>query len=167
METKVQLDEVSWRILEELQESARMSFTELARRVGLTAPAVADRVRRLEEAGVISGYRLEVDHARLGLPLKAFVRIRCGEGKCADLGEFAGRLPEVLECHRITGTESYVLQAAVRDVAHLESLIDRLMPYGETTTSIVLSSPVTHRAIERDLAREAVADADRPARTGT
>jgi Lrp/AsnC family transcriptional regulator, leucine-responsive regulatory protein len=152
--TKAPIDDTSWRILTELQANARLSFTELGRRVGLTAPAVAERVHRLEEAGVIAGYRLELDHERLGLPLLAFVRLRARDGKCAEFAGVAERLPEVLESHRITGTESYVLKAAVRDVRHLEDLIDRLMPWGETTTSVVLSSPVTHRVLEPEVVRE-------------
>jgi Lrp/AsnC family leucine-responsive transcriptional regulator len=154
LETK--LDDTSWRILSELQQNARISFTELGRRVNLTPPAVADRVRRLEEAGVIAGYRVQLDNERIGLPLVAIVRLRAPGEKC---GEFARVIegdgfPEIIDAHRITGTESYVLKAVLRDVEHLEHLIDRLMPWGETTTSVVLSSPVTHRVIEPVLVRE-------------
>ena len=154
METKVAIDDIGWRILQELQANARISFTELGRRVNLTPPAVADRVRRLEEAGVIVGYRVQLDNERIGLPLVAIIRLRAPGEKCSAFGrELEGEdYPEILDAHRITGTESYVLKAVLRDVEHLEHLIDRLMPWGETTTSVVLSSPVTHRVIEPDVA---------------
>jgi Lrp/AsnC family transcriptional regulator, leucine-responsive regulatory protein len=142
------LDATGRLILRELQENARITFSELGRRVKLTPPAVADRVRRLEEAGVIAGYRLEVDRELLGLPVTAFVRISATGAACTELGLAIRDFPEVLECHRVTGEEAYIAKVAVRSVEHLENLIDRLMPYGETITSIVLSSPVTHRAIE-------------------
>jgi Lrp/AsnC family leucine-responsive transcriptional regulator len=153
-----ELDDIGWALLHELQANARLSFSELGRRVGLTPPAVADRVRRMEEAGIIRGYRLDIDHARIGLPLTAVIRITHRGVNCLELGRIVSEYPEVLECHRITGAESYTLKVALRSVEHLQELIDRLMPYGETVTSIVLSSPVTHRAIERDLAQGARAD---------
>jgi Lrp/AsnC family leucine-responsive transcriptional regulator len=141
------MDPTGWRILAELQENGRISFSELGRRVALTAPAVADRVRRMEEAGIIAGYRAQPAHERIGLPITAFIRWTATGNDCAYLGEVAKNIPEIIECHRVTGEESYVVKAVVRSVAHLEELIDRLMPYGETKTSVVLSSPVTHRAL--------------------
>jgi Lrp/AsnC family leucine-responsive transcriptional regulator len=152
LEPAQELDDIGWALLRELQENARLSFSELGRRVGLTPPAVADRVRRMEEAGIIRGYRLEVDHARIGLPLTAVIRVTHRGVNCLELGRIVSEYPEVLECHRITGAESYSMKVALRSVEHLQELIDRLMPYGETVTSIVLSSPVTSRSIERDLA---------------
>jgi Lrp/AsnC family transcriptional regulator, leucine-responsive regulatory protein len=140
------LDEIGWAILSELQENARISFSELGRRVSLTPPAVADRVRRMEEAGLIIGYRVELATHRVGYPISAFVRMRArGEHGCAILGEFVQEVPEVVEAHRITGEDSYIVKVVVRSVQHLQDLIDRLMPYGETVTAMVLSSPVTHR----------------------
>jgi len=156
-----ELDDIGWSLLRELQGNARLSFSELGRRVGLTPPAVADRVRRMEEAGIIRGYRPEIDLARVGLPLTALIRVTHRGVNCLELGRIVSEYPEVLECHRITGAESYIMKVALRSVEHLQELIDRLMPYGETVTSIVLSSPVTHRTIERDLAQRA---ADEPAR---
>jgi Lrp/AsnC family leucine-responsive transcriptional regulator len=141
------LDDVAWKLLRELQENARLSYSELGRRVGLTAPAVAERLRRMEDAGIIAGYRVDVRMDRVGLPLQAIVRLRCTEGWCGRFGPLAKDLPEVLECYRVTGSDSYVLRIAVESVQHLESLIDRLNPYGETTTSLVLSTPVPHRTI--------------------
>lgn len=147
-ETERLLDDTGRRILQELQGNARITFSELGRRVKLTPPAVADRVRRLEEAGIIAGYRVEVDREKLGLPVTAFVRISATGAACTELGVAIRDFPEVLQCHRVTGEEAYIAKVAVRSVEHLENLIDRLMPYGETITSIVLSSPVTHRVIE-------------------
>ena len=141
-------DETGRRILQELQRNARITFSELGRRVSLTPPAVADRVRRLEEAGVIRGYRAEVDPAALGLPVVAFIRITATGELCTALARVIHEFPEVLECHRVTGEEAFIAKVVLRSVTHLERLIDRLMPYGETITSIVLSSPVTHRVIE-------------------
>ncbi len=153
MEPMQELDDIGWALLRELQENARLSFSELGRRVGLTPPAVADRVRRMEEAGIIRGYRLEIDHTLIGLPLTAVIRVTHRGVNCLELGRIVSEYPEVLECHRLTGAESYSMKVALRSVEHLQELIDRLMPYGETVTSIVLSSPVTSRSIERDLAQ--------------
>ncbi|HZA26613.1 MAG TPA: Lrp/AsnC family transcriptional regulator, partial [Actinomycetota bacterium] len=151
------MDETGWRILGELQQNARISFSELGRRVALTPPAVAERVRRMEEAGIIAGYRAQPAHDRIGLPITAFIRWTATGNDCAYLGEVARDIPEVVECHRVTGEESYVVKVVVRSVEHLEDLIDRMMPYGETKTSVVLSSPVTHRAVEMEQATPAPA----------
>jgi Lrp/AsnC family leucine-responsive transcriptional regulator len=144
------LDEVGWRILVELQRDGRISYSELGRRVSLTPPAVAERIRRMEDAGIIRGHRVDIDPEKVGLPITAIVRITArGEKACAELGRIlAEKFPEVVECHRITGSESHVAKVLVRSVPDLQGVIDRLMPYGETITSIVLSSPVTHRIIE-------------------
>ena len=150
LETEKTLDETGWRILTELQADARVSFSELGRRVALTPPAVAERVRRMEEAGIIQGYRADVDLGRVGLPITVFIRWTAVGNDCAALGEEAREIPEILECHRVTGEESYVVKASVRSVEHLEELINRLMPHGETKTSMVLSSAVEHRPVERD-----------------
>ena len=141
------LDDTDRGILRELQEDGRISYTELGRRVALTAPAVADRVRRLEEAGVITGFRAEVNPAVLGYPITAFIRWTSNGPDCARLGEVAKDVPEILECHRITGEESYMLKVATTSVGHLERLLDRLIPHGSTITSVVLSSSVVHRAM--------------------
>ncbi len=143
------MDDIDWRILEELQRDGRVSYSELGRRVSLTAPAVAERVRRLEEAGVITGFRAEVDASRLGYPITAFIRWTASGPDCAILGERAKEISEVLECHRITGETSYILKVGTSSVGHLERLLDRLMPHGSTITSVVLSSSVVHRPIGR------------------
>jgi Lrp/AsnC family transcriptional regulator, leucine-responsive regulatory protein len=159
------IDETDWRVLEELQEDGRLTFTELGRRVSLTAPAVAERVRRLEESGLISGFRAHLDPARVGYPIIAFVTWTAAGPDCAHLGEVAKEIPEILECHRITGETSYILKVAARSVQHLEQLIDRLMPYGSTITSLVLSSPVIHRPLAPPEAVEETAPRQRASRS--
>ncbi len=141
------LDPTGWHILRLLQDDARLSYNELGRRVGLTPPAVAERVRRLEEAGVIAGYHAEVRAEKIGLPIAAIIRINAAGGKCDKIAHLSATIPEVLECHRITGSDSYIMTVAVEDVARLEALLDRLTPYGDLTTSIVLSSPVKRRTL--------------------
>jgi Lrp/AsnC family leucine-responsive transcriptional regulator len=142
------LDATGWEILRALQTDARLSFSELGRRVGLSAPAVAERVRKLEEAGVIVGYHAQVCPEKIGYTLMAFVRMESLSEKCPIVNAFVADLPEVLECHRITGSDSFILKVIVASVAHLEALLDRLMPYGQLTTSVVLSSPVKGRVVE-------------------
>ena len=142
------IDEIDWKILKELQENARITFAELGRRVGLTTPAVIERVRKLEDAKVITGYRAEIDTAKVGLPITAFIRMSITGIDYSHIIEVAEESNEVLECHRGTGGDSFIMKVAVADVGHLQILIDRLTPYGITTTSIVLSSPVKQRVIE-------------------
>lgn len=143
------LDPVSRRILDELQKDARLSYRELARRVGLSTPATAERVRRLESAGVIQGYHARIDPRAAGLAVLAFIRIRIAgtETVARRLVRLCESLPEVLECHRCTGEESFLLKVRVASVAHLEKLIDRLTQYGMTSTALVLSSPVERHGV--------------------
>jgi Lrp/AsnC family leucine-responsive transcriptional regulator len=109
---------------------------------------VGERVKRLEEAGIIAGYRAEVDLRRVGLPLTAFIRVAtAGEGKYDQVLALIKDRPEVLECHRVTGSDSYFVKVVVASVEHLQALLERLIPYGQPTTSIVLSSPVTNKVI--------------------
>jgi Lrp/AsnC family leucine-responsive transcriptional regulator len=151
------LDAKGWALLRELQENARTSFAELGRRVSLSTPAVAERVRGLEAAGVITGFRAEVDLASVGLPMLAIVRISVVGNVLTRITAAAQQMPEVLECHRGTGADSFTLKVAVASARHLEAVIDRFTPYGTTTTSIVLSSPVKRRTVDAsgvELARE-------------
>ena len=137
------LDAIDWNILREMQENARIPFAELGRRVGLSTPAVAERVRNLQDAGVIVGYRAEVDPRACGYNVKAFIRVNVSGEKLQHFIELARSRPEVLECHRVTGAESFIVKMAVRDMDHLETAIDSLMPYVATTTSMILSSAIT------------------------
>jgi Lrp/AsnC family transcriptional regulator, leucine-responsive regulatory protein len=141
------LDTANRQLLRELQADARLSNAELGRRVGLSAPAVAERLARLEEAGTITGYHAEVDPAALGYTLGVVLRIRPAPRELRKVAELAQRTPEIVECHRITGDDCYFMKGLVRDVEHLEELIDRFAVYGQTTTSIVQSSPVPRRAL--------------------
>jgi Lrp/AsnC family transcriptional regulator, leucine-responsive regulatory protein len=140
-------DDTDIALLQELQEDARLSLAELGRRVGLSSPAVADRLERLEEAGVITGYRADIDPRALGYELAVVLRIRPAPRELKKVAELARRTPEVVECHRITGDDCYLMKAHVRDVDHMEEVIDRFAIYGQTTTSIVQSSPVPRRAL--------------------
>lgn len=143
------IDEIDWKIIKELQDNARTSFAELGRRVGLTTPAVIERVRKLEDAQIITGYRAEIDTAKVGLPITAFIRMSISGVDYSKIIEVAEKTDEILECHRGTGNDSFIMKIAVSDVGHLQNLIDKLTPYGITTTSIVLSSPVRKRIIEK------------------
>ena len=141
------MDAINLRLLEELQADSRTSLAELGRRVGLSSPAVAERLRRLEQEGVISGYRAEVDPRKLGYSLGVVIRIRPAPRQLADVAELARQTDEIVECHRVTGDDCYVMIAHVRDVTHLEEIIDQFAAYGQTTTSIMQSSPVPRRAL--------------------
>jgi Lrp/AsnC family transcriptional regulator, leucine-responsive regulatory protein len=144
------LDDPNLRLVAELQQDARLSFAELGRRVGLSSPAVAERLARLEETGVITGYHAEVDPRALGYTLGAIVRIRPAPRELHKVAELARRTPEVVECHRITGEDCYFMKAWVRDVDHLEEVIDQFAIYGQTTTSIMQKSPVPGRPLSAD-----------------
>jgi Lrp/AsnC family transcriptional regulator, leucine-responsive regulatory protein len=143
-ETKL-LDPINLRVLDELVAEGRIAMAELGRRVGLSAPAVAERVQRLERAGVIAGYRAELDPRALGFPVSAVVRIRPAPGQLQRIPELARETPEVVECHRITGDDCYLLRLYLRSIDDLEDVLDRFTPYGLTTTSIVHSTPVPRR----------------------
>ena len=144
------IDEIDRRILLELQTDARTSYAELGRQVGLTTPAVIERVRKLEDSGVIIGYRAEIDTTKVGRPIMAFVRMSITGVDYSHIIDVAQKSNEVLECHRGTGGDSFIMKVAVASVEHLQEIIDKLTPYGITTTAIVLSSPVKRRVIEID-----------------
>jgi Lrp/AsnC family transcriptional regulator, leucine-responsive regulatory protein len=145
LKTAATIDTTDWNLIAELERDARQSFSELGRKVGLSQPATAERVKALESAGIIRGYRVDVDREKLGYPIEAFIRMETDGEKCTGLQRQVSQLPEVLECHRVTGDGSYIVRAVVSSVAHLEGLIDRLLPFGSPTTSIVLSTPLARR----------------------
>jgi Lrp/AsnC family leucine-responsive transcriptional regulator len=145
-----QIDETNRRLLAELQADARLSLAELGRRVGLSSPAVAERLQRLEQAGVLRGYHADVDPRALGYSLSAVIRVRPAPGQLQNVAELSRRTPEVTECHRITGEDCFFMKADVRDVGHLEEVIDHFVALGQTTTSIVQSSPVPGRGLALD-----------------
>ena len=142
------LDESNRLLIAELQRDARLSLAELGRRVGLSSPAVAERLQRLEQSGTIRGYRAEVDPGAVGLSLSAIIRVRPSPGQIENVAARACETPEVVECHRVTGDDCYVMRAHLRDVMHLEEVIDRFTVLGQTTTSIMQSSPVPGRPLD-------------------
>ena len=139
------LDAVNLRRLEALGEDPRLSAAALGRRVGMSAPAVRERIGRLEAAGVIRGYRLDVDPAAIGLPVAAWVRIRPGPGQLPKIAELAARTPEVSECHRISGDDCFLLKVHVPTTEALEQVLDRFLLHGQTNSSFVVSTPVPPR----------------------
>jgi Lrp/AsnC family transcriptional regulator, leucine-responsive regulatory protein len=140
-----ELDAVNMRVLDELQRDPRLTMSELGRRIGMSSPAVTERVRRLEEAGVIRGYRLDVNPAALGLPIAAYIRIRPNSGQLPRVAELAQQIPEVVECHRVTGEDCFILKVHIPAIEQLDRLLDSFLLYGSTTTSIIQSSPVPLR----------------------
>ena len=141
------LDDIGRQILKALQENARISFSEVGRRVGLSSPAVAERVHRMEEAGYIKEYRAIVDQEKLGFPITAFIMVTANVGKLKDADDMARTTPEVIEGHHLTGSDGFILKVVVASVGHLEEIINQMSNYGQTTTSVVLSSPVESRVL--------------------
>ncbi len=142
------LDPVGRKLLRAVQENARLSFSELGRRVGLSAPAVAERLRKLEELEIITGYHAEVNPAALGYGVMAFIRLTTTTEKYPRVLELAQRLPEIRECHHVTGSEAFIMKVLATSIPQLESLIAQLSVFGATSTSIVLSSPVKKHRLE-------------------
>ncbi len=141
------MDDTNRELLAQLQGDARLSLAELGRRVGLSPPAVAERLQRLERDGVIRGYRAEIDPAALGYGLSAIIRVRPMPRQLQRIADLVRDTPEVVECHRITGEDCYLIKAHIRSMGHLEEILDALAPYGQTTTSIIQSSPVAGRGV--------------------
>jgi Lrp/AsnC family transcriptional regulator, leucine-responsive regulatory protein len=139
------IDSTDRKIIGELIEDGRVSHAELGRRVNLSSPAVAERVRRLERAGVITGYRAELDPRMLGYSLTAIVRVKPAPGQLARIPELAAEIPQVSECHRITGEDCFYIKVYLRSIDELSALLDRFLAHGETTTSIVNASPIPRR----------------------
>lgn len=143
------IDPTNWAILRILQRNARVTFSELGRRVGLSPPAVAERVRRLEDAGVIIGYRVDLDLEEVGFPVEAVISLRALTAAMAARFEAdVQRMPAVVQCDRVTGEEAFVVRVATRSVPHLETVLRQVERYGKTTTSIVLSKPVPLRPVD-------------------
>ncbi|HVB65985.1 MAG TPA: Lrp/AsnC family transcriptional regulator [Nitrolancea sp.] len=141
------LDDTNQRLLAELLAEPRLTMAALGRKVGLSSPAVTERVRRLEESGVIVGYHLEVNPTALGLPLAAYVRVRPHAGQLSRIAELARQIPEVVECHRVTGEDCFIMKVHIPAMDQLDRLLDRFLVYGNTTTSLIQSSPVPLRPL--------------------
>jgi Lrp/AsnC family leucine-responsive transcriptional regulator len=139
------IDSTDRKIIDQLISDGRVSLAELGRRVSLSSPAVAERVQRLERAGIITGYRAELDLRRLGYQLTAIVRIKPAPGQLPRIPELAAAIPEIGECHRITGEDCFFLKVHLRSIDELGSLLDRFLAHGETTTSLINASPISRR----------------------
>lgn len=139
------LDARNVQILALLAGNPRMSVSELGRSVGMSAPATRERIQRMEEAGVIRGYRLEIDPVALGYPITAIIRVRPMPGKLPKIAELAVAMLQVMECHRITGEDCFVLKVGLDSLDNLDVILDQFLVYGQTTTSIVQSTPVAPR----------------------
>jgi Lrp/AsnC family leucine-responsive transcriptional regulator len=140
-------DPVNLRILTELLANPRLAMTELGRRVGMSSPAVTERVRRLEESGVIRGYRMDLDPVALGLPIAAYIRIRPNSGQLPRIAELAREIPEVVECDRVTGEDCFIIKIHLPSLEQLDRVLDAFLAFGTTTTSLIQSSPVARRAV--------------------
>ena len=140
------LDATNVDILKALLDEPRLAMSELGRRIGMSAPAVTERVQRMQEAGVIRGARLDVDQAALGLGITAFVRVRPMPGQLQYIAELARTTPEIVECHRVTGEDCFIMKVLVGRVELLEAVLDEILRFGNTTSSIVQSTPVPLRA---------------------
>ncbi len=136
------MDKLNWAILEELQRNARISFSEIGRKIGLTSPAVAERVRKMEDSGIINSYNVHLAHQKVGYQLRAIITLRAFTGRLKAFLETVKTYKEVINCYRITGNENIIMEVVLKDQVHLEKLIDKLITYGETRTHIVLSNVV-------------------------
>jgi Lrp/AsnC family leucine-responsive transcriptional regulator len=141
----LKLDSIDRKIITELSTEGRVALAELGRRVSLSSPAIAERVQRLERAGVITGYRAEIDPRALGYNLTAIVRVKPAAGQLSKIPDLARQIPEVAECHRITGEDCFYLKVHLRSIDDLSAVLDRFLVYGETTTSLINASPVPRR----------------------
>ena len=143
------IDDLSLKILQHLQKNARTTFTEIGREVGLTSPAVAERVKKMEDVGIIENYKTMVSHNQLGFQLKAMITVRAFVGKLKPFLEVVKTFDEVLNCYRITGNENIIMEVVLRDQFHLEMFIDKLITYGETRTHIILSDVISNASITK------------------
>jgi Lrp/AsnC family leucine-responsive transcriptional regulator len=148
LQSERSLDQTDWKILRELQKDARLSYNELGRRVGLSAPATAERVRKLEDAGVITSYGAQMDVAKLGLPLLVFIQLRCFPERCLFKTSSAEKFPEILEIHKLSGSHCALLKVALSSMEHLEAFNERLGVHGEQITNVVTSNLFSQRMID-------------------
>ena len=147
MESNVKLDKIDWKILKELENDARVSYAELARRVNLSAPAVTERVQKLEDAKVICGYKTIINPASLGLSIMAIIQMSLPSTQWTKLMEVIESIPEIVECHRATGDVDLFMKVRVNSMDAIERIIDQLVAYGEPNTSLILSTPIEERSI--------------------
>lgn len=150
MGTKVKIDDLNWKILNRLQQNARESFANIGRSIGLTAPAVGERVKKMEDTGILLGYNATVSHSLTGHQLKAIITLRAFMGKLKPFLAIVLTFDEVINCYRITGNENIVMEVVLKDQFHLERFIDKLIQYGETRTNIVLSHVIANAPIRSE-----------------
>ena len=143
----MKLDDVNWKILNCLQQNARQSNTEIAKKVGITSPAVAERIRKMEDTGIIEGYFAKISYTETNHQLKAIITLRAFMGRLKPFLETVKTFDEIVNCYRITGNENIIMEVVLKNQQHLEQLIDRLITYGETRTHIVLSDIVNNNPI--------------------
>ncbi|NKI33003.1 Lrp/AsnC family transcriptional regulator [Croceivirga thetidis] len=143
------MDDLNWKILEQLQLDARASFTSIGKSVGLTSPAVAERVAKMKDNGIIKGFKTVTEHQELGFQLKAIITLRAFVGKLKPFLEKVKNFDEVINCYRITGNENIIMEVVFRNQLHLEGFIDTLITYGETRTHIILSSVISNAPLKR------------------
>ncbi|MEP9388118.1 Lrp/AsnC family transcriptional regulator [Mesorhizobium sp. KR9-304] len=160
------LDAVDTRILKALADDARTSVADIARLVGLSAPSVSERIRRLEESGVIEGYTVRINAPEIGLPISAWLRVRPLPGELTRVADILRDLSEIVECDRVTGDDCFIAKAHLRSMEHLERVIDRIIPLAMTNTSIIQSSPVGRRLPDFGLGGEKKAPTKKSRRTG-
>jgi Lrp/AsnC family transcriptional regulator, leucine-responsive regulatory protein len=145
------LDEIDWQIISILQLEARISFKELGQRIGLTGTAIAERVRKLEDEGIIEGYGIKLNREKIGLPVMAFFKLRVNAECCKQMRELAIALPEVIEAHRVVGSEHYILQVVLASMQDLEVIMEKFLPLGAVDISIVLSTPIANKGMKHSM----------------
>ncbi|NAS32599.1 AsnC family transcriptional regulator [Flavobacteriaceae bacterium R38] len=143
------MDHLNWEILKSLQENARLSFSEIGRKVGLTSPAVAERVKKMEDSGVISEYKAVISPMKVGYQLKAIITVSAFMGRLKPFLVKVKEFDEVINCYRVTGNENIIMEVILQDREHLERFIDELLYYGETKTHIVLSDIMENNTIKK------------------
>ncbi|GCE28914.1 AsnC family transcriptional regulator [Dictyobacter alpinus] len=148
LQSERSLDPTDWKILRELQQDARLSYNELGRRVGLSSPAAAERVRKLEDAGIIMSYGAQIDVAKVGLPLLVFIQLRCAPDRCLFKTSNAGKFPEILEMHKLSGSHCALLKVALSSMEHLEAFNERLSVHGEQITNVATSTLFRQQVID-------------------
>ena len=144
----MKIDSLNWKILRCLQRNARQSNAEIGREVGISSPAVSERIKKMEDSGIIEGFNTSVSAFEAGYQLKAIITLRAFMGMLKPFLEKVKTYPEVLNCYRITGNENFVMEVVLKDQKHLEHFIDRLIVYGETKTQIVLSHVVKNNEVK-------------------
>lgn len=154
----MKLDNTDWAILRELQTDARLPFAEIGRRVGLSSPAVQERVRKLEIAGIITGYKAQVKTENLGLPIKAIIRLKTPSHLKDEFVSAIQDIPQITDCHHIIGEFGFVLILIAESMEHLDALLRYLFTFGETETTVILTTPIKNRIIQQDVFQQETDD---------